>query len=110
MVDYVAIGRRIKNYRLACGMIQAELAEKLGVQPAQISAIERGRSHASLERIFEIAKQLNVPPQSLIADTDVSRENYLFYEISSKLQLLSNAERIFFSEQLDLYINSKTKK
>lgn len=48
------IGEAIKKARLAKNLTQEELGEKVGVQKAQISRLERGRSitFSSLMRLF----------------------------------------------------------
>ena len=49
------IGEAIKKARLAKNLTQEELGEKVGVQKAQISRLERGKSItiSSLMRLFE---------------------------------------------------------
>ena len=40
MVDYVAIGRRVKKYRLQAKLTQSDLAEKLDVSVGFVSQID----------------------------------------------------------------------
>ncbi|MBQ9314010.1 MAG: helix-turn-helix transcriptional regulator, partial [Clostridia bacterium] len=42
MINYVAIGRRVKKFRLQANITQSTLAEKLGVSISYISQIECG--------------------------------------------------------------------
>lgn len=48
------IGEAIKKARQACNMTQEQLGEKIGVQKAQISRIERGKNItlSSMVRVF----------------------------------------------------------
>lgn len=54
------IAKKIKEYRTACGMTQAELAEKIDISTKQISRIEVGDFHPSLSTFFKIAEILNM--------------------------------------------------
>ena len=51
LVDYILIGKRIKDYRNKCGFTQAALAEKLDVSVGFISQIERGITKPNLEML-----------------------------------------------------------
>ena len=47
-IDYISIGNRIKEIRAAKGWTQAKLAEESGVEPSNISHIERAATKLSL--------------------------------------------------------------
>ena len=51
LVDYILIGKRIKDYRNKCGFTQGALAEKLDVSVGFISQIERGITKPNLEML-----------------------------------------------------------
>ena len=55
MVDYVAIGRRVKKFRNQANLTQADVAEKLGISVSYVSQIECGRTDVSLKRLDDIA-------------------------------------------------------
>lgn len=55
-LDYVSIGRRIKKYRIDLGLKQSQLAERSGVEPSNISHIERAATKVSLPTLVNIAK------------------------------------------------------
>ena len=59
-VDYVSIGNRIKALRTAKGWTQAKLAEKSGIEPSNISHIERAATKLSLPTMINIANALGV--------------------------------------------------
>lgn len=59
-VDYISIGNRIKEIRTAKGWTQAKLAEKSGVEPSNISHIERAATKLSLPTMVNIANALGV--------------------------------------------------
>lgn len=76
MIDYVAIGRKIRMYRNQSQITQSDLAEKLNVSAKYISAIGRGVSKVSLIRLDEIANLLNVKIVDLLADSDTTKSYY----------------------------------
>ncbi len=76
MIDYVAIGRKIKMYRKQCNKTQSDLAEDLNVSSKYISAIERGVAKVSLIRLDEIAYLLNIQIVDLLSDSDMNTSSY----------------------------------
>ena len=59
-IDYISIGNRIKEIRTAKGWTQAKLAEESGVEPSNISHIERAATKLSLPTLVNIANALGV--------------------------------------------------
>ena len=57
-IDYISIGNRIKEIRTAKGWTQAKLAEESGVEPSNISHIERAATKLSLPTMVNIANAL----------------------------------------------------
>ena len=68
MVDYVAIGRRVKKFRNQANLTQADVAEKLGISVSYVSQIECGRTDVSLKRLDDIANIIHTRIELLIAD------------------------------------------
>ena len=68
MINYVSIGRRIRDKRKACGMTQAALAERSGVEPSNISHIERAATKLSLPTLVMIANALGATLDELVYD------------------------------------------
>ena len=54
------IGQRIARQRRAVGLTQAQLAEKINVQPETISRIETGSQAASLDLIAHLSEALEL--------------------------------------------------
>ncbi len=54
------LGHRIARQRRAAGLTQAELAEKVGVQPETISRLETGKRAVSLGMIAIISESLGL--------------------------------------------------
>ena len=54
------VGEAIRNARLAQNLTQQELGERIGVQRAQISRLEKGRTPISLQTISRVFQALGV--------------------------------------------------
>lgn len=65
-IDYVIIGNRIREIRMARKWTQAVLAEKSGVEPSNISHIERAATKLSLPTLINIANALEVTLDELV--------------------------------------------
>ena len=65
-IDYISIGNRIKEVRTEKGWTQAKLAEKSGVEPSNISHIERAATKLSLPTLVNIANALDVTLDEIV--------------------------------------------
>lgn len=101
LVDYEAIGRRIKSYRRQAGLRQADLAEKLDVSVSYISQIEHGITEVSLKRLDEIALLVETKLQYLVADINADEQDYLLSEVYEKIQSWSKENRMLLINILD---------
>ena len=68
MLDYKIIGKRIKELRTQKHLTQAVLAEISGVEPSNISHIERAATKLSLPTLVSIANALEVTLDELVYD------------------------------------------
>ena len=66
MIDYIIIGKRIKEIRKSKGLTQAQLAEMSGVEPSNISHIERAATKLSLPTLINIANALDSSLDELV--------------------------------------------
>lgn len=57
----IQVGTRVREHRLARGMSQQELAEKIGVSFQQLQKYERATNRISCGRLWEISSALKVP-------------------------------------------------
>jgi transcriptional regulator with XRE-family HTH domain len=62
-------GANVRRYRLAADLSQAALAERMGVDRAHVSAIERGLQNATLITILQISEALSVRPSALLEES-----------------------------------------
>ncbi len=54
------VGRNVKLLRIAAGLSQAELAERMGVDRAYVSGLELGQRNPTIVTLWHIAKALGV--------------------------------------------------
>jgi transcriptional regulator with XRE-family HTH domain len=54
------LGRELKGARLALGLTQAEVAERLGVSGSYISAVEAGKRNLTLGQLANIANAMRL--------------------------------------------------
>lgn len=68
-IDYVALGQRIKEKRIANKLTQEQLGEKCELSSAHIGHIERGTRILSVDVLFRIAQELGVSIDYLLFDS-----------------------------------------
>lgn len=66
MMDYTALGQRIRTHRRARQMTQGELAKLAGVSASFLGHIERGTRVASIETLEQLCVALRVTPNELL--------------------------------------------
>lgn len=76
-IDYVSIGKRIREIRTSEKMTQAALAELSGVEPSNISHIERAATKVSLPTLLQIANALNVSLDELVCGSLIKSSHVL---------------------------------
>ena len=54
------VGRELRETRRALGLTQVEVAERLGVSPSYISAVEAGRRNLTLGQLANIANAMRL--------------------------------------------------
>lgn len=104
-IDYVAIGNRIRESRTARHMTQAFLAEQSGVEPSNISHIERGATKVSLPTLIHLANALEVSLDELVSGSLVKSGHIAVKEID---ELLSDCTPAEMRDLLDVLRITKT--
>jgi len=64
---YRDVGRRVRDARKKSGMTQQSLASKVSLSRASITNLEMGRQKLMLHTLVDIASELHVSPDDLIA-------------------------------------------
>lgn len=83
------LGRTIARHRIAQGLTQAQLSERVGIQPETVSRMETGRTDASLKMIARVADALELDLyelfRSLSADTPKGKATERMHLYASRL-------------------------
>lgn len=56
----------LKRFRLAKGLVQEELAERIGVATSFVGQMETGKKCPNINMLFRIARALDIPAAELI--------------------------------------------
>ena len=80
-LDYAAIGQRIRMFRIKQGWKQSDLAEKSGVEPSNISHIERAATKLSLPTLVSIANALEVSLDEIVYNSLIKNKHIYVKEI-----------------------------
>lgn len=68
-IDYIEIGKRIKQRRKELKKSQESLGESVGISSNHVSSIENGKQSPSLETFILICDSLEVSPDYLLLGT-----------------------------------------
>ena len=71
-LNYILLGKRIRNIRKRKGVTQAALAEKINCSPSYISYVENGSKGLSLDSLIQIANVLNISTDDILIDSLVN--------------------------------------
>ncbi len=75
-LDFITIGKHIKERRQAMGITQEYIANHLDVNPSHISNIECGRAHPSLTALVQIANLLKCSVDCFLQDEYTYKNNW----------------------------------
>lgn len=94
----IDIGKRIRKYRRAAGLSQAELGKRIDVTFQQIQKYENATTRIPAERLIDITAALHVPVQMLVptefAVDSAERAQPDAYQEELEHQLLSAFRRL----------------
>jgi len=79
-MDYKELGRRVKAARLAAGLTQEQLAERINLSSGHCAHVERGTTKVSLSALVDMANALNTTPDKLLIDNSYQATPHLFEE------------------------------
>lgn len=82
-IDYVKMGKRIKEGRLHKKLTQEKLSELIDVSPSYISEIERGTSIASLSTVVKLSYVLDL--DNLVRGISLQNSDSTFVEILNNI-------------------------
>ncbi len=107
-MDYVALGKRIREIRVQNHYTQSQVAEQLYFTPKHLGNIERGNAHPSLECLVCIANTLHVSMDYLLQDSLASGKSDISYEIYTILSQFADQQQLSIQnlqKKLGFYFN-----
>ena len=102
----VLFGQRLREQRTEQDLTIEQLAEKAGLSPNYVGAIERGEKEPSLSTVVSLLNALNLPADSLLRDLVNTASHVTDDEISGKLQGLTPMQKKAALDLLDTYITN----
>ena len=101
------VGKRIKQIREAQNIKQCVLAEKLNMEPSNLTRIESGYQLPKEENLLKIANVLNVAVKDLFDFSDEYSKDVLQEKIMAILEKSSLNETRFLYNFIKLYMTGK---
>ena len=80
-MDYKQLEARIKATRLAAGLTQEQLAERINLSSGHCAHVERGTTKVSLSALVNMANALNTTPDKLLVDNNYHATPLLLKEV-----------------------------
>lgn len=68
-MDRIALGKRLREERMRCGMTQEQTAEYINVSTTYIGLVERGERSVTLEKLVLFSKCFHVTVDYLLQDS-----------------------------------------
>jgi len=107
-IDYVKIGRRIKNARLERGLNQNDLGALIGCSNNHISHVEVGQTKVSLSMLMKLSLVLDKDFNYFLLDTPYTRrESIINDEISSKLAQCNSTTLVSVNKIIDILLEQQ---
>ena len=100
----MTIGEKIKARRIELGMTTEELGQLIGVQRSAVTKYEKDKIDLKSKQLQEIAKALDVPATSLLADDDPDQDRLEALHQNPRLGLLFDHSRKMKQEDVDFMI------
>lgn len=104
-LDFVTIGKRIKEHRQAKGITQEFIANSLDVNPSHISNIECGRANPSLTALVKIANILECSVDCFLSEEytfDMYKTDDLDTVVMDKLSLYDSDKKEKLIKMMDI--------
>lgn len=105
-MDKVELGKKIQEARKKMGYTQESLAEKADIGVMYLGEIERGVKMPSLKIFTKLIVALEISADYVLRDELPSGKEYIYDEITKKLEDLTPKQRKTAVDILDAYIKN----
>ena len=90
-MEYINLGKKIREERLKQGLTQEVLGEKIDSTGSYIGQIERGERNASMEKVLLIAEELKISLDYLVGNTNNLR--YIDEKLEEEIKGATNEQK-----------------
>lgn len=105
-MDKSTLGKKLRQIRAEKGYTQQSLAEKAGIGNVYLGEIERGLKMPSLNSFIRIIEALDVSADYILREELSSGKEYIYDEITQKMQNLTPKQRKTASDILNAYLQN----
>lgn len=105
-MDKLTLGKKLRQIRQEKGYTQQTLAEKAGIGNVYLGEIERGLKMPSLNCFIRIIEALDVSADFVLREELSSGREYIYDEITQKMQNLTPQQRKTAADILDAYLRN----
>ena len=105
--DYKVIGNRIRKARLNKNFTQQALSEKMGVTPAYVSKVEKGKNHFNVKRLAQASQLLEVPEGYFLDGSSINSRNYLDKDLYNLIKKCSPGKQKIIYDIVKLIADSE---
>lgn len=99
-IDFIVLGKRIKEIRTRNQISQEELSYRADVTPQYISIVETGKKKVSLQVLVNIADALEVSVDELLIGNQASEMQAVWLEVSNLLEDCNRYEKRVVHDQI----------
>lgn len=89
------LGKRIKELRKNKGLTQEYLAEKLKIEPRQLSKLETGKHYPSFETILGLLETFNITFEELILFEHLDNNTDFKKRIETEIENIDNEKAAY---------------
>lgn len=105
-MEKASLGKRIREARLQKGYTQQTLSEKADIGEMYLSEIERGVKMPSMNLFIKLITALDISADYVLRDEIPSGKDFVYDEITQKLEGLTPKQRKTVADILDAYIRN----
>ena len=105
-MDKAALGQKLRQARIEKGYTQQVLSEKADIGEVYLSEIERGLKMPSMNLFIKLITALDISADYVLRDKVPSGREYVYNELTQKLDSLTPKQRKTAADILDAYIRN----
>lgn len=105
-MDKISLGTRIQEVRVGKGLTQQELSRAVDINEMYLSEIERGVKMPSMNVFIKLIVTLDVSADYILRDITPAGKEFVYDEVTKKLEGLTPQQRKTAVDILDAYIKN----